>query len=498
MAGTRLARAGRAYSLDGMSRIFVPLVLLAVAVATLLVSNRLADESPPGQPLEVAEADVPLLSARRLPAVAASATPVTAPRRDVTLGRDLTALVINAPAQSCVVVRQDGEDLFVKDPDESLTPASLQKLATAQAALSALGSGYTYRTTAIAESGPVGGVLGSDLYLVGGGDPLLATVEYAALLEAEGAEPTLLDDLAADLVADGLTRIEGGVIAVQTRYDDAGSVASWPAEWVQAGGAGTLNPVGLNQGFQTPEGIAATVGLLPEPEPALRTAVLFDDMLEARSVRIPERPGVAAPERDFSGYVELGSIDSAPLSSYLRFMLAESDNTTAELVLKEVGLATSGAGTTLDGALAVLERLNRDADRPVLVFPPADGSGLSPENELTCRQVVDILELGGAGGELASYLPVVGESGTLQNRFVDSSAAGRVRAKTGSLPGVSSLAGFVTGSDGRPITFAAILNGERLASINADAFLQQLLEVLVAHPSYVEAGGGTESVTGEG
>ena len=475
-----------------MFRVFAPLVLLAVAVATLLVSNQLAEEPPPAQALGVAGADLPLLSARRLPTVATSATPVTAPPREVTLGRDLTALAINAPVRSCVVVRQDGEDLFAKDPDEPLTPASLQKLATAHAALSALGPDYTYRTTAIAESGPVNGILPSDLYLVGGGDPLLATEEYAALLAAQGAEPTQLDNLAATLVANGLTRIEGGVIAVQTRYDDAASVASWPTEWVEAGAAGTLNPVALNQGYQTPEGIVATAGLLPEPEPALRTAALFDDMLEARTVRIPERPGVAAPERDFSGYVELGSVDSAPLSSYLRYMLAHSDNTTAELLLKELGLAWSGTGSTLDGALATLESLAADAGRPVLVFPPVDGSGLSPENELTCRQVIDILEIGGPDGPLASFLPVAGRSGTLRNRFVDSSAAGRVRAKTGSLPGVSSLAGFVTGSDGRPITFAAILNGERLADIDADAFLQQLLEILVAHPDYTEVGGSSD------
>ena len=482
-----------------MFRIFVPLVLLAVAVTTLLVSNQLADEPPPAEPLGVAGADVPLLSARRLPTVATSATPVPAPSREVTLERDLTALVINAPAQSCVVVRQDGEDLFAKDPDQPLTPASLQKLATAHAALSALGPDYTYRTVAIAESPPVGGVLPNDLYLVGGGDPLLATEAYAALLAAEGAEPTPLDDLAADLVADGLTRIEGGVITVQNRYDEATSVSSWPDEWVQAGAAGTLNPIALDQGYQTPEGITGTVGLLPEPEPALRTAALFDDMLEARAVRIPERPGVAAPERDFTGYQELGSIESAPLSSYLRYMLAESDNTTAELLLKEVGLDWSGTGTTLDGALATLELLAADAGRPVLVFPPADGSGLSPENELTCRQVTDVLEIGGSDGLLASYLPVAGESGTLRDRFVDSTAAGRVRAKTGSLPGVFSLAGFATGSDGRPVTFAAILNGDGLAQVDADAFLQQLLEILVAHPDYAETGGdGVETVEGGG
>ena len=410
----------------------------------------------------------------------------------MTLERDLTALVISAPTESCVVVRQDGEDLFAKDPDEPLVPASLQKLATAHAALSVLGPDYTYRTAVFAESEPVDGVLPGDLYLIGGGDPLLATENYAGLLAVQGAEPTRLDALAEDLVIDGLSRINGAVIAVQDRYDDAPSVAGWPEEWLGAGGPGTLNAVALNQGYQAPEGITGTAGLLPESEPALRTAALFDDMLEARSVTIPERPGVATPDRDFSAYLELGSITSAPLSNYLRFMLAESDNTTAELILKEVGRSWSGSGTTLDGALAVLESLAADAGRPVLVFPPVDGSGLSPDNELTCRQVTDILEIDGPDGLLASFLPVAGESGTLRNRFVDSTAAGRVRAKTGSLPGVASLAGFVTGDDGRPITFAAILNGERLAAIDGDAFLQQMLEILVAHPNFAETldGGG--------
>lgn len=471
-----------------MFRFFVPLGLLAVAVSTLLVSNRLATEPSVAVPREVAEAEVPLLSARRLPTVATSTPAPAPPLRDVTLERDLTALAVHAPARSCIAVRQDGRDLFVSEATEPLQPASLQKLVTAQAALLALGPDYTYRTRAIADAPPVGGVLPNDLYLVGGGDPLLATPTYETLLAQEGAIATPLDDLAADLVNDGLIRIEGGVIAVEARYDDATAIASWPEAWVRNGVAGTLSPIALNQGYQTPPGITGTAGLLPEPEVALRTAALFDDMLEARAVRIPERPDVAARDRDFSEYIELGSIESAPLSAALRFMLTESDNTTAELLLKEIGLVHTGKGTTLDGALASLELLAAESTRPILVFPPADGSGASPDNELTCGQVVDILEIGGSDGLLASYLPIAGEAGTLRNRFVDSTAAGRVRAKTGSLPGVASLAGFATGSDGRSLTFAAILNGDSLADVTADAFLQQLLEILVAHPNYEEAG----------
>ena len=481
-------RGAGAYSLDGMFRVFVPAVLLAVAVATLLVSNRLASDPQPDPPRGVAEAEIPLLSARRLPTVATGVPPPPPPPPAATLERDLTALVVHSPARSCVLVRQEGEELFAKDADEPLIPASLQKLATAQAALSALGPEHVYRTTALAAAPPDGGVVPGDLYLVGGGDPLLATPEYASLLAQEGAVATQLDDLAGDLVRDGITRISGAVIAVESRYDEAGAVASWPEGWAADGVTGTLNAVALNQGYRTPEGIEGTTGLLPEPEPALRTAALFDDMLEARAVRIPQRPGVASRDLDLGDYVVLGTVESAPLPEYLRFALAESDNTTAELLLKEVGLAWSGTGSTLDGALAVLEMLAAEAGSPILVFPPADGSGLSPANELSCRQAVDILEIGGAGGPLASYLPVAGESGTLRYRFVDSTAAGRVRAKSGSLPGVASLAGFATGSDGRPLSFAVILNGDELAETTAEAFLHQFLEILVAHPNRVAGG----------
>lgn len=471
-----------------MFRVFVPLILLAVAVSTLLVSNRLAEEPTPGTPYGVPGVDVPLLSARRLPTVATTAATPVAPRLDVTLERDLTALVVHAPASGCIAVRQDGEDLFVHEAAEPLQPASLQKLVTAQAALSALGADHTFRTAAIAEEPPVGGVLPNDLYLLGGGDPLLATPAYGALLAQEGAVATPLDDLAAALVDDGLVRIDGGVIAIESRYDDETVVASWPEDVVRAGLAGTLNPVALNQGYDARPGITGTAGLQPDPAPALRAAALFDDMLEERSVRIPERPNVASRDRDFGDYGELAAIESAPLSAYLRYMLTESDNTTAELLLKEIGLVHAGRGTTLDGALAALDLLAEAAGRPVLVFPPADGSGLSPENELTCTQVVEILEIGGPEGPLASYLPVAGESGTLRHRFVDSTAVGRVRAKSGSLPGVASLAGFATGSDGRSLTFATILNGESLADVTADQFLQQLLEILVAHPNVIESG----------
>ena len=470
----------------GMFRFFVPLVLLATAVATLLIANNLATEPPPASP-QVAEAPaVPLLSAQRLPTVPDAGQPPALLPQTETLERDLTALAVQAPARSCMAVRQGGEDLFALNPEEPLTPASVQKLATAQAALSGLGVDYTYRTTAIADAPTAAGVLPNDLYLVGGGDPLLATPAYEALLTAEGAVATPLDDLAAQLVSAGLTRISGGVIAVESRYENASTVASWPDEWLAGGAIGTLNPVALNQGYQTPEGIGGTAGLLPEPEPALLTAALFDDMLEARAVAIPERPNVSAPDRDFSGYVELAAIESAPLGEYLRFMLTESDNTTAELLLKEIGLQHTGTGSTLDGALAVLEILAARAGRPILVFPPQDGSGLSPENELTCTQVIQILEIGGPEGTLASYLPVAGVSGTLRGRFVDSPAAGRVRAKTGSLPGVASLAGFAEGADGQPLTFAVILNGETLQDVTADNFLQQFLEILVAHPEYAE------------
>ena len=393
---------------------------------------------------------------------------------------ELATLVARAPDGGCLAVRRDGAPIFARNADAALVPASLHKLVLAVAALEILGPDYRFRTTAVAQSPPVGGVLAGDLYLVGGGDPLLSTPDFMTVLARHGAVGTPLAELAGDLVAAGLSRIEGSVVAVEDRYDAFANVPEWPARYETQSVAGGLNAVAVNQGWRTSPGIFSTWGLMPHPTPASRTASLFDDLLEARSVRIPGSPRVAARGGDYSGFIELASLESAPLGDQLHFLLGESDNTLAEMLMKEMGVVTAGVGTTRAGALAVHGAL---AGRLPLLPVPADGSGLSPSNRLSCAQVVEVLDIGGPNGSVGSSLAVAGQSGTMENRYRGSRVAGRVRAKTGSLAGVAALAGFATAADGGSFTFAVILNSSS-GLVNADrahGFFADLLEILIAH-----------------
>ena len=399
--------------------------------------------------------------------------------RDAVLVGALDALAARAPAGGCLVVRRAGETVFSRNAEAMLIPASLQKLLLAEAALEILGAGYTFTTAALAESGLVGGVLDGDLYLVGGGDPLLSTPDFVAMLANHESAGTPLADLAADLVTAGLTGITGSVVAVADRYDTLTTVPNWPARFATQSIAGSLSAVSVDQGWRAPPGLLSTWGLLPVPAPALRAAEIFDDLLEARSVRIPHFPRVADSGGDYSGHVVLATLESAPLAANLHYLLAESDNTLAEMLLKEIGLVARGSGTSAAGALAVQQVL---APRIAGLAVPADGSGLSPSNRLSCSQLTEVLDLGGPRGHVGANLAVAGRSGTMENRYRNSPAAGLVQGKTGTLDGVASLAGFAQAAAGDVFTFASILNGEGqwIDVAAAFRFFDELLEILVA------------------
>ena len=397
---------------------------------------------------------------------------------DTALVAALDSLAARAPTGGCLVVRRAGETVFARNAEAMLIPASLQKLPLAEAALAILGADYTFTTAALAETGLSDGVLAGDLYLVGGGDPLLSTPDFAAMLANHRSAGTPLTDLAGDLVGAGLTRINGSVVAVADRYDTLTTVPTWPARFATQSIAGSLSAVSVNQGWRAPRGLVSTWGLSPEPQPSLRAAAIFDDLLEARSVRIPNYPRVAAPGGDYSRHVVLATVESAPLAANLHYLLAESDNTLAEMLLKEIGLVARGSGTTADGALAVQQVL---AGRVAGLAVPADGSGLSPRNRLSCSQVTDVLDLGGPAGRVGANLAVAGRSGTMENRYRNSPVAGLVRGKTGTLDGVASLAGFAEAASGDVFGFAVILNSgsEWIDNGAAARFFAELLGILV-------------------
>jgi serine-type D-Ala-D-Ala carboxypeptidase/endopeptidase (penicillin-binding protein 4) len=154
---------------------------------------------------------------------------------------------------------------------------------------------------------------------------------------------------------------------------------------------------------------------------------------------------------------------SAPLSDIVRFMGRESDNFTAEMLVKQLGALQEGRGSTAAGA-RVLRQALADAGVPLAGVRLADGSGLSQLDRLTAAAVVALLEAGLAQGELRESflqsLAVAGVNGTLEDRMEKRPARGQVIAKTGTTRTASALSGFVRDR----YVFAILQNGRPISA----------------------------------
>jgi len=178
--------------------------------------------------------------------------------------------------------------------------------------------------------------------------------------------------------------------------------------------------------------------------------------------------------------VTIAAVRSAPLTDIVAGMLRESDNTAAELLTRELGVAKAHDGSTAAGTKAVVDILNA-ARLPTAGVRLGDGSGLLTTNQVPCPVLAAALRAPDRSGapRLEPLLAVAGRSGTLEPRLVGTPLEGRLRAKTGSLDGVSGLAGFVDGR--RQLSFAFLANGN--LSDPAGRLLQdKLVALLAAYP----------------
>jgi len=419
----------------------------------------------------------PVLSVRRVPS--ALAAPV-AERR---LARSLDALAATLPADTCIAVQ--GPDVgYGHRATSPVVPASTQKLVTATAALDAVGGDTRLRTAVVAPAPPAGGVVAGDLTLIGGGDPLLATPDYVARFPRQPQRFTDLGALAQSVVAAGVRRVEGSVVGDERRYDTARSVAGWPQRYLDQRQAGPLSALALNDGFeQYPTPDAPDAPVEPAAQPAQAAAARLTALLEAAGVEVVGEPGAGAAP---AGAVEVAGVDSAPLNDIVAQLLEESDNNTAELLLKEVG-HDAGDATTPGGAAAATAVLG-DGSVDATGVRVADGSGLSVDNRVTCDLLVDLLAREGTGPAVQDRLAVAGESGTLEGRYEGTPLAGTLRGKTGSLNTVRSLAGVVEDDD-PPLLFALVVNvpeGQAMPA-GAVAAQQAVGEALLAWPQVPDA-----------
>lgn len=460
-------------------RLALPLALVLVAAAAGGMALRADAEPSPAAPPPAAattmELATPVLSARRVPEFLVS--PIADRRLEVALFEFL----LSVPPSTCLVVgRTGGAHLVEHQPDLALIPASTLKLLTARAVLDVLGQDTTLSTRAVAAAPPEAGVVAGDLWLVGGGDPLLATAGYAAHFEHQPWPRSALEDLA-DRVAGSVHRIDGRVLGDDSRYDAVRTVPTWPERYLTGDAVGPLSALTVDDGYDT-----YVPDEEPAADPAASAARILTELLEARGVTVAGPP---ASGRAPAEATEVATLPSLPLTDVVAHMLRESDNGSAELLTKELGREVGGAGTTAAG-VAVVRDVAADAGIPLDGAAVVDGSGLDRGNRLSCRTLMAQLDAEGPDSPITRALPVAGSDGTLTERFQGSPAAGILRAKTGTLLGVTGFAGFVATPAGGRLTFAFLSNGE-FDQDYGFALQEQLGAVLARYPegpSLVEVG----------
>ena len=418
-----------------------------------------------------------------------------------------------------VVSLETGEVLYEKDAEKLYHPASTMKLITAATALVKLSPNYRFHTTLYADRLEDHRVLGN-IYLKGGGDPVFNSSDLEKMVER--LVETEVKDLQGDIVVDetyfdpirrgkgwmwddgpiggyyphlsALTINRNGVfvrISPGTKIGDPVHVhLDPPTQFMKI--VNDTTTVGHSEKTRltikrkeesTGENVliidgAMTIGQakmnrrVDVLDPALYCGTLLREMLAKRgvtlqgTVRYGEVPKEAA---------EIITHVSPPLSRIVWEMNKPSDNLIAELLLKTIGAELRGAPGTAEKGLGAISNLLGiiGMDRRYYTF--ADGSGVSRYNLVTASLLTDLLVYMyrnfAVMPEYLASLPVGGVDGTLTRRMRGMSAEGVLRAKTGTLRGLTALAGYTVTADGETVAFSIIVSNY-LGSVSPRRALQ--------------------------
>ncbi len=359
-----------------------------------------------------------------------------------------------APARSAAVALDlaTGSVLFTQNPGRSLAPASNEKLPLTYAALTTLGPTYRIETDVLWEGEQEGTTFTGTLVLKGGGDPTLSTAG--------------LRSLAAEVRAYGIRRVTDGIVADESYFDSRRMVAGWkPSFYIDE--SPPLSALVVNR---------ARVGRLITRSPALAAATAFRTALRSAGVVVDGTVRMGRVD-DFS--IPIAQVESPTLAAILRFMDRESDNFTAELLLKQLGAVSLDRGTSAGGASVVMQAL-AEAGVPMAGVRIVDGSGLSQLDRLTANALAATLKAAWADPTVkpafVAALPVAGVNGTLEDRLRKPPARGRVLAKTGTTSDASALSGYVS----TRFVFTVLQNGHPLSYWWARRAQDRFVEVLAA------------------
>ncbi|MDE3135855.1 MAG: D-alanyl-D-alanine carboxypeptidase/D-alanyl-D-alanine-endopeptidase [Acidobacteriota bacterium] len=444
-----------------------------------------------------------------------------------------------------VVDEGTGQTLYELNASHYFTPASNAKLFTATLALAELGPDYRWRTT-LETTGHIdpAGTLDGNLVLVGRGDPNLSNriFPYGDKVQVDGPPEKVIADLADQLVARGVKRITGGVVADDSyftyeRYPPGWNIDDLTADYgapvsaividdndleidvapgARAGDPATIAAVPwaafyhfVNHVTTVRRGLDAQLTLSREPDsfditvtgqvpvgsppqqswiaieqPARYTASLLKHLLVERGVTVDGGTWAEhlLPNQTPPPPQErevLAEHQSPTLAEALRYLLKVSQNLHAECLLRTVAHERTGVGSLENGLAVEREFLARLGIADDVMF--FDGSGLSRYDLVTPRALVTLLRYDARQSwaqVLRDSLPVAGIDGTLENRMSHTLAAGHVFAKTGSLVHDNSLSGYATTLGGRRIVFSILVNNTP-PHAKFDPYIDQIVEAMV-------------------
>ena len=420
------------------------IVLIILLVAILVVGSLLAwnwyqlrpEEVPAGTPPQPAAASVdpsivPVSSTAPEPTAAGVSAALREGLKDEALGT-LTGMVSDPLT---------GQTLWKQDAEDPRTPASNAKILTAAAVLEQLDHDTRLTTTVV--QGDDGQVI-----LVGAGDPTLTAQPEDA--DTFYTDPGRITELADQLKQSGV-QITSVAIA-PSAIEGPAMDRTWDDEDIAGGDIAPITSLMVDGARNKP---------LEEYSPRSDSSPMeagraLADALGLHGPITEATPGASAKV--------LASVQSAPLATRVGDMMRLSDNVLAETLAIELSVATGGPATISGGAAAVVKVLGaKGFDTSGVVL--RDASGLSTADKVPAR-LLDALVSAAAGNShpklrpMLDTFPVAGGTGTLAERFPDSNPGrGWVRAKTGTLTGVSSLTGIVQTVDGRVLAFAFMSGG---------------------------------------
>lgn len=412
-----------------------------------------------------------------------------------------------------------GESLADVNSDRLMTPASTTKLLAAAAIVTGLDAEerFTTRVVAGAEPGQVVIVAGGDMLLAdGAGDPEavaghagiadLAAQTATALRAGGGADAAAATTAPGDAAGatDAPSDAQSG--APSEAQSDAPSdgpvtvaldlshvagphaMPTWSQHWVDEGWTGRIVQLGRSSDRARP--------FNPSPEqPEQQVARVFRAALAAEGVEVvgaDDEDATAAEVTAPEGAAELASVESAAVRDVLALALATSDNAMVEQLARQAAVAAGQGADQASVTDWITRTMTQDYGIDMTGMRVVDASGLSDGTRLSASAVVSVLVAGADGSRpalqevlAAGGLPIAGYTGTLGNgmRFhlpVHADAVGNARAKTGTLPGVTSLAGTVVTADGRLLAFAVGADriGENAAALEAASMLDEIVAEL--------------------